>query len=73
MFLLAILKGIKIKFRLYSSHCVKTYQKDINEALASLFYMKNSAMPKTAKKKPLLQNLNQTLYPTLYIKVGAIK
>ena len=51
MFLLAILKGIKIKFILYSSRCVKTYQKDINEALASLFYMKNSAMLKTAKKK----------------------
>ena len=51
MFLLAIMKGIKIKFRLYSSHCVKTYQKDINEALASLFYMKNPAMPKTAKTK----------------------
>ena len=51
MFLLAILKGIKIKFRLYSSPCVKAYQKDKNEALASLFYMKNSAMPKTAKKK----------------------
>ena len=74
MFLLAIMKGIKIKFRLYSSHCVKTYQKDIKEAFASLFYMKNPAMPKTAKKKKqLLQNLNQTLYPTLYIKVGALK